>query len=281
MNDDSKVADVETPLDSSEQLAGAGSEAQTTQPSEPTRPETPTASPADLAAKFDTQIRDMETRLQAQLEQAVERVNKSNRDATKARFEELKARYDEMYLAQANAINELVADGSLDPNAATAKKMAWREKYDNEVLKESRAREQTPNPQSPSVTEDALRAQQAKRGFELLQKHQIDPNIADYREAWEARKGRFASEDDFEDMLMSIRIKREAAKMVGTKTPPAPSKVSGDAGKGGGGVTARNKQAIAEEMERLMAQPGGDHTQRAERKKRLDELERAWNAAPD
>ncbi len=109
-------------------------------------------SPADIESKFDQRIRETEERLQQQFGSLVERVNKSNRDATRARFDELKARVDELYHAQAAGLDELVAAGKLDATDAAVQKLQWRDKYERQVLAEAR---KVTQPEPLQSTQDA------------------------------------------------------------------------------------------------------------------------------
>ncbi len=97
----------------------------------------PAASQSDVESRVEARIRDSEERLARQFASMLERVNQSNRDATKARVEEVKAYFDQLYRSQSQAINDLVKQGRLDPRTAMEKKAALQQSYATQAAAEA------------------------------------------------------------------------------------------------------------------------------------------------
>ncbi len=133
------------------------------------------SSESNVESRLDQKIRETESRLLSQFEQMIARVNQSNRDATKARFDELKAYFDQLYFVKAEGLDELVQSHQLDPTAAALQKLAWRERYDKEALHRAQAMAQG------SSAAEAERARFEKRVALILDEYDLSMSDPEYQ----------------------------------------------------------------------------------------------------
>ena len=262
-------------------------EGEPAQPPEAKPAETKPAEPslADVEARLDEKIRAMQETTRRETEQLLERVKQSGRDTTKAQVEQLKAHYDELYLSQARAINELVKEGTLDPQAATAKKLALREEYDGQALNAAKqARERQPAQADDYQRQQAVAAWQrnVSKTLDLLDMTGQEPEFKKLYDPQRVQNMDWEEADKYLNRIAKQAAKEKEARVRGEAKMTTPTKTAPTVEVGGGKTPGlRNKTSIAQEMEALMLEPGGTPQVRAERKKKLDELEKAWEQAPD
>jgi hypothetical protein len=139
----------------------------------------PAASPADIESRVEARIRASEERLARQFASMLERVNQSNRDATKARVEDVKAYFDQLYRTQSQAITDLGKQGRLDPRTAMEKQAALQQSYATQAAAEANRIADAGRSVRPLAPPETL-ATEARRSGGV--------NVSDDLRVWENRK---------------------------------------------------------------------------------------------
>lgn len=234
-------------------------------------------SPADIESKFEQRIRETEERLANQFGSLIERVNKSNRDATRARFDELKARVDELYHVQAAGLDELVAAGKLDATDAAVQKLQWRDKYERQALAEARQFAQHQPAAEPIAQALSAQREWETRKRDILQALDLtggEPEYSQLMAQWDATQAndveRAASQ--YRALAKQVRKQVDARVLHGRSAAETPTKrppMIESGGDGSGHVFDAQK-----ELERLIEKGPPDDPRKATRYlKRLEELE--------
>ncbi len=243
-------------------------------------------SPADIESKFEQRIRETEERLANQFGSLIERVNKSNRDATRARFDELKVRVDELYHVQAAGLDELVAAGKLDATDAAVQKLQWRDKYERQALAEARQFAQHQPTAEPIV--QALSAQRdwETRKRDILQALDLtggEPEYLQLMAQWDANQAHDveSAASQYRALAKQVRKQVDARVLHGRSAAETqtPLRVAGSATKRppmieSGGDGSGHVFDAQKELERLIEKGPPDDPRKATRYlKRLEELE--------
>lgn len=186
-------------------------------------------SESNVESRLDKKIHETESRLLSQFEQMIARVNQSNRDATKARFDELKAYFDQLYFVKAEGLDELVQSHQLDPTAAALQKLAWRERYDKEALRRAQQLAQG------SSAADAERTRFEKKVALILDEYDLNMTDPEYQSDIAGKPlGGDLDEAEFRLRKMAKQAaKKKEARLGGTKEelrPPAKSPMLVDSG---------------------------------------------------
>lgn len=178
------------------------------------------SSESNVESRLDQKIRETESRLLSQFEQMIARVNQSNRDATKARFDELKTYFDQLYFVKAEGLDELVQSHQLDPTAAALQKLAWRERYDKEALHRAQAMAQG------SSAAEAERARFEKRVALILDEYDLSMSDPEYQSDIASKP---LGNDPDEAEFRLRKMAKQAAKKKEARLSGVPSASSGQA----------------------------------------------------
>lgn len=228
----------------------AASAAAPTEPTPPVAPEKQ-SEPAPIDPRVEALIRETEQRLSGKLGSLVDRVSRSTKDETQAKFDELRAQSAEQYQLLAQQLDKLVASGKLSAEDAAVQKISARDELEQRALTQSRQAQTQTQPAYRQPDPDLIAFNAYKRG--TLKSLNLTGEEPEYG-AIMARMGNPATREDAEDKFE--RLAKEVRKAVDARVnksnaaaPPEP-KAAPILEAGGGGAALKSGNA-EEELARL------------------------------
>lgn len=272
---------------SDETTASAAEEQVPAQEAEPKAQEaqTPEAQPPEPQAKptpqpsvesfLDERIRSIESRLSQQLNDGIERIKTSGREATRERFEQISQRLDELKMERQAEVRDLLKLQQIDPTAAAIRLSEIDGDFQRRKLEEQRQLEKQP-PSQPTAQSyappDNAEWERFKRdALELSDLTGQEPEFRQAIDEWRDVRDLEGAKAQFKRVVKKARTQVDARVNPPKQQQPAKTAPVIEVGAGGGKpVSGIDIDEAIAELKRLNQKR--DLTK--EDRKRRDELDK-------